>query len=68
MEAAEILARLWRADLGGAPLLQTRLDPAAWNDASVRWLIDPGRRPESVTARGARIGMADIELTPRLWL
>jgi hypothetical protein len=43
VEAGENVARLSRADLGGAPLLQARLDPVAWNDASLRWLIDPGR-------------------------
>jgi transcriptional regulator with XRE-family HTH domain len=60
-EASENLARLWRADLGGAPLLQARLDPGAWNDASLRWLIDPGRRPDNEIARGVRIGTADVE-------
>jgi transcriptional regulator with XRE-family HTH domain len=60
-EASEDVARLWRADLGGAPLLQARLDPVAWNDASLRWLIDPGHRPDSETARGLRIGMADVD-------
>jgi len=41
-QASENVARLWRADLNGAPLLRARLDPGAWNDASLRWLIDPG--------------------------
>jgi transcriptional regulator with XRE-family HTH domain len=60
-ETAENLTRLWRADLAGAPLLQARLEPAAWADASLRWLIDPGRHPESGMTRGARIGMADVD-------
>jgi transcriptional regulator with XRE-family HTH domain len=60
-EARENVARLWHADLGGAPLLQARLDPGAWNDASLRWLIDPGRRPDSEIARGVRIGVADVD-------
>jgi transcriptional regulator with XRE-family HTH domain len=60
-EASENVARLWRADLGGAPLLQARLDPLAWNDASLRWLIDRGGPADSEAARGVRIGMADVE-------
>jgi hypothetical protein len=60
-ETSENVARLWRADLGGSPLLQARLDPGAWNDASLRWLIDPGRRPENEITRGVRIGMADVD-------
>ena len=60
-QASENLARLWRADLGGAPLLRARLDPGAWNDASLRWLIDPGHRPESEMAGGVRIGIADVD-------
>jgi hypothetical protein len=60
-ETAENLARLWRADLAGAPLLHARLDPAVWTDASLRWLIDPGRRPDSVIVRAVRIGMADVD-------
>jgi transcriptional regulator with XRE-family HTH domain len=60
-EASDNLARLWRADLGGAPLLHGRLDPVAWNDASLRWLIDRGRQPDSEIAHGARIGIADVD-------
>jgi transcriptional regulator with XRE-family HTH domain len=60
-EATENLAGLWRADLGGTPLLRARLEPGAWNDASLRWLVDPGRRPDSEFAGGVRIGMADVE-------
>jgi transcriptional regulator with XRE-family HTH domain len=60
-ETSDNLARLWRADLGGTPLLQARLDPAAWNDASLRWLIDRSRQPDSEIARGVRIGIADVD-------
>jgi transcriptional regulator with XRE-family HTH domain len=60
-EASENVARLWRADLGGAPLLRARLDPGAWNDASLRWLIDPGSRPDKDISRGVRVGMADVD-------
>jgi transcriptional regulator with XRE-family HTH domain len=61
MEASENLAQLWRADLGGAPLQRARLDPAAWNDASLRWLIDRGRQSGNETAHGVRIGIADVD-------
>jgi transcriptional regulator with XRE-family HTH domain len=60
-ETRDNLARLWRADLGGAPLQQARLDPVAWNDASLRWLIDRSRRPDSEMTRGVRIGIADVD-------
>src|SRR5258708_14751593 len=60
-EASENVARLWCADLDGAPLLQARLDPVAWNDASLRWLIDRGGPPDSEAGRGVRIGMAHVE-------
>ena len=61
IETSENLARLWRADLGDAPLRRARLDPVAWNDASLRWLIDRSREQHSDIAPGVRIGMADIE-------
>jgi hypothetical protein len=60
-QASENVARLWRADLGGAPLLRARLDPGAWHDASLRWLIEAGRRADGEFARGVRIGMADVD-------
>jgi transcriptional regulator with XRE-family HTH domain len=60
-ETSENLELLWRADLGGAHLPRARLDPVAWNDASLRWLIDRGRQPGSETARGVRIGLADVD-------
>jgi transcriptional regulator with XRE-family HTH domain len=60
-EISDNLAQLWRADLDGASLLQARLDPAAWNDASLRWLIDRGRPPDSEIARGVRIGASDVD-------
>lgn len=65
VETSENLARLWRADVVGASLLRARLDPVAWNDASLRWLIDRGRQQDSEIARGARIGMADVDRSAR---
>ena len=60
VEAADTLTLLWRSDLGdaaswGEPELR------AWNDASLRWLVDPGHQPGSNLAEGVRIGMGDVE-------
>jgi tetratricopeptide (TPR) repeat protein len=60
-ETSDNLAQLWRADLGSAPLQRARLDPVAWNDASLRWLIDRGRQSGNETGRGVRIGIADVD-------
>jgi hypothetical protein len=60
-EATENVSRLWRADLADTGLLQARLEPGAWSDASLRWLIDPGSRPDNQAVSGARIGIADVD-------
>jgi transcriptional regulator with XRE-family HTH domain len=61
-QATRNVARLWAADLGDAALIQRgRADPRAWNDASLRWLVDPARVPGDQRARGARIGTSDVE-------
>lgn len=61
-QAARNASQLWRADLSDAAALQTgRADPRAWNDASLRWLVDPGRVPDGQPASGVRIGMSDVE-------
>src|SRR6185312_13844535 len=61
-QAARNVTRLWIADLGDAALLQRgRADPRAWNDASLRWLVDPGQVPGDQPARGVRIGASDVE-------
>lgn len=60
-QAARNLARLWIADLDDAALTQRgRADPRAWNDASLRWLVDPGQVPADQPARGVRIGTSDV--------
>jgi hypothetical protein len=60
-DAARNVSQLWTADLGDPAALQRgRPDPRAWNDAPLRWLVDPGRVPEQ-PARGVRIGMLDVE-------
>jgi transcriptional regulator with XRE-family HTH domain len=61
-QAARNVARLWIADLDDAALIQRgRAAPRAWNDASLRWLVDPGQVPADQSARGVRIGMSDVE-------
>src|SRR6185437_9675700 len=59
--AIEGLTRLWRADLDNSPLLDARLHLRAWNDASLRWLVDPGHHLDSDSPRAVRIGMPDVE-------
>jgi transcriptional regulator with XRE-family HTH domain len=60
-EAGKNVVRLWRADLDNAPMVPASLDPAAWNDASLRWLIDPDRPPEAENAKGVSVGAADVD-------
>jgi transcriptional regulator with XRE-family HTH domain len=58
-DAAENVIQLWQADLADATeLARGRVDPGRWNDASLRWLVDPAGQPE--TSTGVRIGMSDI--------
>jgi tetratricopeptide (TPR) repeat protein len=59
--AAENVTVLWRGDLDELTAFQRGgVDPAAWNEASLRWLVDPGRTGEE-PASGTRIGIADVE-------
>src|SRR5215469_4525455 len=61
MNAVRNVSRLWLADLDDPTALQRgRADPRAWNDAPLRWLVDPGSVPEE-PAHGVRIGMSDVE-------
>jgi transcriptional regulator with XRE-family HTH domain len=61
-QAARNVSRLWIADLNDAALIQRgRADPRVWNDASLRWLVDPGQVPGDQPARGVSIGMPDVE-------
>lgn len=60
--AAEVLTRLWRADLEDPTTPQQRqLSSRAWDNASLRWLVEPIRLPDSNTLGRVRIGMADIQ-------
>jgi hypothetical protein len=59
--AAQKVAMLWRADLADAAAAQRgRVDPRAWTDAPLRWLVDPGRVPGEQPIGGVRIGLADV--------
>ena len=52
--AAGNVVSLWRADLADqGALVRGRIDPGAWNDASLRWLVDPVSPPEAGPARAA---------------
>ena len=58
--AAENVASLWEADLADATeLVCGRVDPGRWNDASLRWLVDPASQP-GAPANGVHIGMSDV--------
>ncbi|MCZ4125965.1 hypothetical protein [Streptomyces sp. H39-S7] len=53
---------LWRADLAEAePLTRALPDPAAWNEAAVRWLVSP---PDGELARSGHrsIGAVDVDM------
>jgi hypothetical protein len=59
-EATANAARLWQADLADpTKLTRGRVDPARWNDASLRWLVDPAAQLTE-PANGVHIGMADV--------
>ena len=60
-EAAGNLTWLWQSDLSDVTELRGRIDPGAWNDASLGWLVSPGGQNDIATASGVRIGMADID-------
>ncbi len=61
-DAAQNVALLWKADLDQATVLQRgRIDPAAWSDASLRWLVDPAQPSGRETPRSVGIGMTDVE-------
>lgn len=61
-DAARNASLLWRADLADPAALQRgRANPHAWNDASLRWLVDPGHVPDNQPAHGVHIAMSDVE-------
>ncbi|MET9785410.1 hypothetical protein [Streptomyces canus] len=60
--ATTTVADLWRADLADAePLVRALPDSAAWNEASVRWLVSPP--DDELTRSGNRsVGAVDVEM------
>ena len=55
---------LWRADLADQAVLERGLiTPAAWNEASLRWLVAPAGHPGSdgEPPGGVRVGLGDVE-------
>ena len=55
---------LWRADLADQGVLERGLiTPAAWNDASLRWLVDPAGSPGTGadSLGGVRVRTGDVE-------
>ena len=61
-QAAGNVASLWRADLADQGVLaRAGIDPGAWKDALLRWLVDPVGPPEAGLSGGVRVGMGDVE-------
>src|SRR5207244_9731832 len=57
-QAAGNVTSLWRTDLADqGVLVRARIDPGAWKDASLRWLVDPVSPPEADLPGGVRVGM-----------
>ncbi|MFG2778224.1 hypothetical protein ACGFY7_10245 [Streptomyces prunicolor] len=59
---AKTVTDLWRADLAEAePLVRAQPDSAAWNTATLRWLVAP---PDAAPTRtgGQAIGAVDVEM------
>jgi tetratricopeptide (TPR) repeat protein/transcriptional regulator with XRE-family HTH domain len=60
-EAADTVSRLWRADLEDPTEPQRRtIDPRAWNDASLKWLVGPPHPPGTATLGHVQVGMSDV--------
>jgi hypothetical protein len=61
-DAMANLSHLWLADLADPAAVQRgRPDPRVWNDASLRWLVDPGHTLTEPPVHGVRIGLSDVE-------
>ena len=62
-QAAGNVSVLWQADLADQRVLERGLvTPAAWSEASLRWLVAPAVIPASSADMpgGVRVGMADV--------
>jgi hypothetical protein len=63
-QAAGNVSALWQADLSDQNVVEHGLiTPAAWNEASLRWLLAPAVIPGNGgdVAGGVRVGMGDVE-------
>jgi hypothetical protein len=61
-QAAGNVASLWQADLADQNVLgRGRIEPGAWTNASLHWLVDPVRPPDSDLPGGVRVGLGDVE-------
>jgi tetratricopeptide (TPR) repeat protein len=61
-EAADTLSRLWRADLEDQTEPQRRtVDPRAWNDASLKWLVGPPHAAKNDRLGRVQVGMPDVQ-------
>jgi hypothetical protein len=63
-QATRNVTALWRADLADQGVLERgHLEPAAWNDASLQWLVDPATGPGTggEFPDGVRVGASDVE-------
>jgi hypothetical protein len=59
-DAAANATTLWHVDLvDPTELTRGRIDPGRWNDASLRWLVDPASQAVE-SANGVHIGMPDV--------
>lgn len=61
-DAARDVTQLWHTDLSDANALQHgRADHRVWNEAPLRWLVNPDQPVSDERTRGVRIGMSDVE-------
>lgn len=60
--AVDVVIDLWRGDLlVRAQLMDSGVEPVAWDEASLRWLVAPPDRPLSREAGGVGVGLPDVE-------
>ncbi|MBA8825319.1 hypothetical protein FHX42_002670 [Saccharopolyspora lacisalsi] len=61
-ESVAVVSRLWRADLHDAEALVTAgTNVAAWNEASLNWLVGTPSGLITPSSASRRVGLADIE-------
>lgn len=60
--AADNVTMLWRGDLASQQTPEHPIVAAAWNDASLRWLVGPAHDPGGETGQpgGVRVGVSDV--------